>query len=348
MSESFSPTINHCTLITSSFTVRSSTNLTQLTMKFHPFRCLAIATVSSMTLAYSATAQIHPPQAKVTRSGSFVTASTLAKIHRTPFAIYVHGSSWHPVSRVFKEKLWDASDLQSSLHHAVILSQIHIRQHLSKEQQKAAAIDYKGWKANSVRSYPAIQIYTADALLLKTYSGKELRILSSPRALAAHLDHILALAKKRKSLIKQIQSTSDKKAQLQLLTTLIELPLNHGPLEVKLLKQIDPDDSSGWQAQLLFKNWNFVRHITALAKAKKTAQALQEIAKLLENPRLTTEQRCLTLGAKGKVLLSLGKTDEAWQAFLAAYQTAPKSPNALAMLNYGIRTCKKKDPRSQQ
>jgi|GEM_PF-2680953 tetratricopeptide (TPR) repeat protein len=273
-------------------------------------------------------------------SPNYVDASAQAKTKNIPFAVYIHGSSWHRASQIFGKKIWQAAEFHKSLKQPVILSNIHIKQHLNKETAKKESASYKGWNEKTVRSYPAVQIYGPDGHLLKTYLGSELRILTNPAALASHIDHITALSNKRTSFLTQIaaaRAKNDTAKEIKLLTQLIEQPLNNEPKIIDQLKKADPNDTSGWQARLSFRNWEFVRQITGLINGKKSDEALTKINAMLESKQHTPDQLCLILGAKGNTLVALGKLPEAWNAFQQAYEINPNSADSKAMLRYGIR-----------
>ncbi|MCP5536900.1 MAG: discoidin domain-containing protein [Akkermansiaceae bacterium] len=270
----------------------------------------------------------------------FVDAAAQAKAKNLPYAVYVHGSSWHRASQIFAEQVWQSTDFHQALQNPVVLTNIHIKQHLDKEAAEKEAASYKGWDANTVRSYPAVQIYGPDGHLLKSYFGRELRILTTPSALASHIDHITNLSNKRTSLLTRIaeaRQNKDTPKEINLLTQLVELPLNNEPKIIDALKQADPEDTSGWQARLSFQNWEFVRHITGLINDQKAGEALQLIDAMLDSKRHPPSQLCLILGAKGKTLVALERLPEAWQAFQQAYQIDPESPDSKAILRYGIR-----------
>ena len=272
------------------------------------------------------------------RKDTFVEALAEAKKVNQPIAVFVHGSSWHPASRVFGQKIWRNEAFSTLLKYPVILTNIEIKQNLDKRAAKKEEEKFKGWKA--VSTYPAVQIYGSDGHLLKSYSGRELRVMTSPESLANHLNHILEAAGKRGTLLADLAKARAEKnqpAELSALTRLLELPLNNEAKIVQQLQKADPDDTSGWQARLSFKNWEFMRHITGLIHEKKSVQALAETNRLLATAHHTPEQRALILAAKGKALAAQGKLPEAWAAFQEAHRCDPKGANGKAVLKYGAR-----------
>lgn len=292
---------------------------------------IALATLVSTAIVAPAVPDIAP---------TFVEAAKQAKAKNIPFAVYIHGSSWHRASQIFGEKIWESSEFHQELKNPVILTQIHIKQHLDKEAAKKETESHKGWNAKTVRSYPAVQIYGPDGHLLKTYLGRELRILTKPASLANHINYIAGLSNKRSTILTHLAEVREKKEtqkEINLLTSLIELPLNNEPKIIDQLKKADPNDTSGWQARLSFRNWEFVRQITGLINNKKADEALTKVNAMLDRKQHTDTQQCLILGAKGKTLVALGRLPEAWSVFQQAYQIDPKSPDAKAMLRYGIR-----------
>lgn len=272
------------------------------------------------------------------RVDTFVDALAEAKKSNRTIAVYVHGSSWHPASRLFGEKIWRSKSFTAALKHPVILTNIDIKQNLDKDTAKAEEEKYKGWKA--VTTFPAVQVYGPDGHLLKSYSGRELRVLTTPESLADHLNFILTASEQRTNLLGELtkaRADNDQKQELTTLTRLIDLPLNNEDKIVEQLKKVDADDSSGWQARLSFRDWEFVRHISGLIGKNETKQALEEIDQLLTSSKHTVEQRCLILGSKGRALVAEGNLNEAWKAFQQAHAADPNGPNGKAMLRYGIR-----------
>ncbi len=225
---------------------------------------------------------------------------------------------------------------KTNLRLRIVLTDIEIKQQLEKEEAEKHAASFKGWNQNSVRTYPAIQLYGFDGHLLHTLSGAELRNLASPVSLAQYLDTFARHAGQRRKLLTQIAATGETE-KLFLLSQLAELPLNNEPKIVERLKALDPEDTTGWQARLSFKNWDFVRHITGLVNNDKHEEALTEIERQLKVPGHSPERLALIHGAKGRVLAADGKLTEAWTAFQRAHQYDPKGPNGIAMLAYGKR-----------
>lgn len=277
-----------------------------------------------------------PAFAKPTRSPNFVEAAQLAKKSERPFVAYVHGSSWHPASKRFLELIWAKSDLANALTHPVILTEIEVKQHLNEDAHKKHAESFTGWDEKSVPTYPAIQVYGFDGHLLTTLSGAELRNLSSVQALAHRLNQLTELAHQRRELLGKI-AESPEAEQLPLLSQLAQLPLNDEPKIIEQFKDLDPDDQTGWQARLTFKNWDFVRDITGLVNADKHDEALAAIARQLDVSGQTPDRLALIHGAQGRVLADQAKLPEAWAAFQKAHSCDPKGPNGIAMLAYGTR-----------
>lgn len=274
--------------------------------------------------------------AKPTRSPNFLEAGELARKSERPLAVYIHGSSWHLASKRFLDLIWTKPDFTDGLTHPIILTNIEIKQHLDTEAAQKHAETHKGWNEKSVRTYPAIQLYGFDGHLLTTLSGAELRSLSSVNVLSNRINQLTELANQRRELLGKITQAKPRE-KLPLLAELSNLPLNNEAKIIEQFKTLDPDDATGWQARLSFKNWDFVRDITALVNADKHEEALVSIQKQLSIPGQSPERLALIHGAKGRVLASQEKLTEAWAAFQKAHQCDPKGPNGIAMLAYGKR-----------
>lgn len=296
-------------------------------------------TLPALTLALTGLLAI-PAHAAPHTAPDFATAAATARQKNIPVAVFVHGSSWHRASKIFGEKVWSSPEFAAALAHPVILTSIHIRQNPSKEQAGKDAAKTKGWNPKSVSTYPAVQVIAADGHLLKTYSGRELRVLTTPASLAQHLNHILAAAHTRRDLLVKTgraRAAGNTAEELEHLAALAGLPLNNEPKIIEQLRKTDPDDRSGWQARLSFKGWEFVRHITAMVNDGKTAEAVAECDRLLASSRHTPQQRALILGAKARALVAQGKLTGAWRLFQEAHHADPTGPNGKAMLAYGTR-----------
>lgn len=270
----------------------------------------------------------------------FAAAAAIAKEKNIPVAVFVHGSSWHRASKLYGEKIWLSPEFRNALAGPLVLTNIHIRQNPGKEQAKADVRSRKGWNGKSVSTYPAVQVIAADGHLLKTYAGRGLRPLATPESLAKHLNHVLGNAAKRRALLEKItraRKENNRAAELENLVALVELPLNNEANITGQFKKIDPADTTGWQARLSFKNWEFVRRISGLARGKKYGQAIAETDRLLASSGHTPEQRALILGAKGMALAAEGKLTEAWNVFKRAHQADPRGANGKAVLRYGTR-----------
>jgi len=270
----------------------------------------------------------------------FTGASALAEKEKCPFVIYVHGSSWHPASRIFREKIWESAAFRESLPDEVILTEIHLGQQLSEEEAKAQVEKLKGWKRRTVRTFPAIQIFGNDGHLLKTIQGREMRELVSASLVTAEIREVLGHAALRRDFLAAIVKAREEKkreAELEALSRLIELPLDDEPKIMEQLKAVDPDDSTGWQARLGFGNWEFMRRVSGLIKEGKLVEAVTEADRLLSVSRHSPEQRALILGAKAHALVAQDQLSEAWILFQEARETDPDGPNGKAIWRYGLR-----------
>jgi hypothetical protein len=299
-----------------------------------------MATRKTKSLVLTLLLSLQPAFAAPKEAVGFVKASALASKEGWPVVIYVHGSSWHPASRLFGEKVWQSQEFRSSLPDELILTDIHLKQLLSEEEAKAQAKGLEGWNRNTIRTFPAIQIFGADGHLLKTVQGREMREIISPDILSNLVRESLNAVAGRTALLAEIEEARKKKdteKELEALIRLSELPLNPEEKIGEQLKAVDPDDRSGWQARLGFGEWEFVRHVSGLIKDGKTDEAVAEADRLLEISRHSPEQRSLILGAKATALVKQDKLSEAWVLFEEAKATDPEGPNGKAMWRYGVR-----------
>lgn len=272
------------------------------------------------------------------RAASFSEALKQAKTDNTPVAVMTYGSTWHLASKRFHDQLWMSEDFSKQLKTTVILTEVDVPQQLDKEQSKAFNEAHKGWEEKAIKSYPAIQLYSPDGFLLKTFQGQEVRILTSASALAAHVDSIVNSSNKRDQLhneINQARAAKDTEKEARVLAELASLNINHDPKLVEQMQKADPQDKEGWQARLSFKGWDFVRHISELIEKKETDKAMREVDDMLKSDAYKPEQRALILGAKGRILVAEGQLEEAWSYFKQANEAAPGSPESIAMLDYG-------------
>ncbi|MDB4323193.1 discoidin domain-containing protein [Akkermansiaceae bacterium] len=290
------------------------------------------------TLACSALSAA-PRQAR-----NFIEGLAIASEEKSPLIVYVHGSAWHPASRLFKAKIWESDAFLKTLPNEVVLGDIELGQQLSEEEAKAQAESLKDWNRKSVRTFPAIQVFGNDGHLLKTYQGREMREMISPAILSGKINAVLKTAAARRDLLAKIDAARAKKdaaEERDFLISLIELSLAQEPKIIDQLKAVDPEDESGWQARLRFRNWEFVRHVTGLIGEGKTYEAVAEADRLLANPLTTPEQRSLILGAKGSALVAQEKFPDAWDCFQQARDADPDGANGKAMWRHGLRVAGK-------
>lgn len=299
-----------------------------------------MATRKTKSLVLSLLLAFQPVFAAPKSADTFAEASALAAKEGAPIVIYVHGSSWHPASRLFGEKIWSSREFRSALPDEVVLTDIHLKQLLDEEEAKAQAKELEGWNRKTIRTFPALQVFGADGHLLKTVQGREMREIISPAILSKLVRESLVTVDQRKALLVEIEEArknKDTEKELEALIRLVELPLNSEAKIGEKLKAVDPDDRSGWQARLGFGEWEFVRHVSGLIKNGKTDEALAEADRLLEISRHSPEQRALILGAKATALVKQDKVSEAWVLFEEARATDPVGPNGKAMWRYGVR-----------
>lgn len=315
-----------CTLKNFTPTVRSKTNHELTRIMKALLTVLSISSLSQLTL-----------MAETQRSDSFAEASRISKASSQPYAIFIHGSSWHALSDKYRSQLWNSDQLESALTKAVTLSEIHVRQNLDKDAQKKFTDAHKGWQIKSVKSYPAIQIFAADGSLLKTYQGKEMRLLTSPQKLAKHIDYVSEAASQRRTLWTQIEAADkagDSKLAIYALTSLSALPINHDKRTIESLKKHDPSDQSGWQDKLNFKEWDFVRNTHKLLKDSKSKEAQKLVDSHLSNPLFTPSQRSLILCSRALIELKGGNKEDASKTFEEAYQLDPTGANGKSVRAY--------------
>lgn len=271
----------------------------------------------------------------------FPAALEAAKSANTPVAVFVHGSSWHPASKKFRSDLWLSKKLADSLSDKVILTEINVPQLLDKEESKIFTDSVKPWNQKSVSSYPAIQFYAPDGLLLKTYRGKEILIFNSPEVIASHINQLTALSNTRTDLQTKIQTAhtaKDKTTGTKLLASLAALPIDKDPKILEQLKVADPNDSTGWQARLSFKNWDYIRHISTLIGKKEISEAREDVESKLNSLHYTKTQKTYIYGAMARVLVAENNLDEAWEYCKKAETNNPGSPEAIAIIEYGKMT----------
>ncbi|MFC4995166.1 discoidin domain-containing protein [Rubritalea tangerina] len=279
-------------------------------------------------------------QAATIRSKNFVEAAKKAKELDAPIAVFVHGASWHPVSERFRDKLWNHASLFKSIKHDLVLTEVHVEQQLDKEEQKKRGELTKGWQAKPIKSYPAIQLYSSDGQLLKTYQGQSFRNLATPSTLQNHLAHLLQLEQSWQSLwlqAREAEKSQNTPAQIDALGALLALPIHRDKKAFETLKKIDPSDQAGHIAKAQFNGWEFIRKITGLVNDKKRDEAHQLVQKHLSNPHFTPAQLAFILGAQGRLQVAENAYEDAYQTYLKAYALDPRNPDNKSLLSYGER-----------
>lgn len=180
---------------------------------------------------------------------TFAEASALASKEGAPIVIYVHGSSWHPASRLFGEKIWSSAEFRSTLPDGVVLTDIHLKQLLDEEAAKAQAKELEGWNRKTIRTFPALQVFGADGHLLKTVQGREMREIISPAILSKIVQEALVSMAQRKDLLAEIEAARQKKDAEKELEALIRLVKQAKLSEAWVLfeeaKATDPEGPNG-------------------------------------------------------------------------------------------------------
>ncbi|QQL45248.1 discoidin domain-containing protein [Sulfuriroseicoccus oceanibius] len=294
---------------------------------------------SLLTLALAATLTIGA-NAEITRIDTFNQARSEAKSADEPLVVFVHGKSWHPASERFLEGIWHGEDLASLIQGDVVMTDVHIRQNLTKEEAERDKKSREGWVEGRQPSYPAVQVYSPEGQLLAHLKGANLRDSAKPEQLAPLLNPILDAARQREKLLATYESAKkadDQKSALEALCELVLLPINPEPKMAEMFAAVDPDDTSGWQSRLQFKGWNYMRDVTKQLNEGKAELVLEEAENLLKNSHFTKEQRALILGAKARALTSQGQLKEAWATFQQAAKLDQDGPNGKALLKYGRR-----------
>lgn len=261
-----------------------------------------------------------------------------AKKADVPYAVMVHGSTWHPASKMLMEKIWTPTVLGKRVSEPIILANVNVRQGLTKDQAESEAASRKGWSDKGISSYPALQFYSSEGKLLQIYQGKQIRAIANPAAMSALLNSLSKAAQERSEYLAQLESAAvkaDKNKQIKILNKMLKLPLKHEEKMLEMLKAADPQDRSGWQARLKFSESGFLRHITKLLSDDKSDDALKEVNELIANDSFTPSQTAAILGAKGKILVAKEDYVAAWDQFKAAYEADPYGSTGKTMLNYG-------------
>lgn len=275
-----------------------------------------------------------------TRVDSFTEGLSKAKSLEAPLAVLIHGSSWSGASKRLHEEIWQNLRFANLLASPSVITSIHVRQNQGGETAERDKARQKGWKDEPVKTHPAVQVYGHDGQLLKTLQGRALIQAGSKAKLAAVLNSTLKAARQRTVLLRDYKSAiaaGNNAKALDALEALIRLPLNREPGILKKLKQVDPQDRSGWQARLNFSGWEHMRETTRRLGKGEAAQVLSDSNKRIALNVHPPKQLTFILAAKGRALAKLGRHDEAWRCFYQGAAQVPGSPDSIAIFNYGLR-----------
>lgn len=295
--------------------------------------CLAaILIAGSWTAATVAAAEI------VSVPG-FAAALEQTTTARRPLAVLVHGSAWQGASRRIAEQVWRTDAFRDGLTESFTLTEIAVDQAPDEAAKKTFAEATKGWDAGSVKTFPAVQVYGSDGHLLKTLAGRDLRdIAGSPDKLAAAVNDLGKASRERDRLREAIAAKAGRGDVSSLIDAVCALGLAPEKDAVKKIRDIDPEDRSGWAARLSFTGWDFLRRTSErIGKGEATA-ALDEVESMLANEHYEPPQRSLLLAAKGMLLAALERTEEAWQAYQLAHAWDPDGVNGKAVIHHAHRT----------
>lgn len=270
----------------------------------------------------------------------FAAALADASAASRPLAVLVHGATWQGASRRLVEEVWRTEVFREGLEEAFTLTEISVVQNADDATKKIFSEETKGWDAGTVRTFPAVQVFGPDGHLLKTLSGSDLRdVAASADRLAAAITHLGQASGERDRLRKAIAASASRGADVSsLIDSLNQLGLMPEKDAVKIFRQVDPEDRSGWAARLSFQGWEFIRGITGRIQKGEANAALAEIEALLANEHYEPSQRCLLLAAKGMALTALDRTEEAWQAYRLGYAWDRDGVNGKAVIRHAFRT----------
>ena len=278
-------------------------------------------------------------QAAATRAPTFTKALPIAKSKGQPLLVLVHGSSWHTASQRLNDLVWQDYGFSHLLSSSVVMTSIHIRQNQTKDAAELEKKNREGWN-KSISTYPAVQVYSSDGQILATMQGRALIKSATAEKLAALLNPLIEAANLRTKLLSQYQSAAAAGKHtdaIKKLCQLNELPINKEPDILKMLERVDPSDRSGWQAQISFSGWDYMRDITKRLEEGQAVEVLAETERALKSRANTPDQRTIIYGARGRALVALDRKDDAWICFQKAAAEVPNSANGKAVLNYGRR-----------
>lgn len=299
-----------------------------------PPHFLAAAVLSCLCVCVS------PVAADVKVVDGFAAALADSTAAKRPLAVLVHGSSWQGASRRLAETVWRAEAFRTGLRESFTLTEIAVDQNADEASRKAIGDATKGWDPATVTTFPAVQIYGTDGHLLRSFAGRDLRdIATAPESLAKAIDAVGAASRERDRLRVDIVATAGRRGDVApLLDALGALDVRPEKDAAKRFRELDPNDRSGWVARLSFTGWDFIRGISERVAKGEAQAALDEVEGLLVDEHYEPRQRCLLLAAKGMLLATLDRTEEAWRAYLLAHAWDPEGVNGKAVIAHARRT----------
>lgn len=270
----------------------------------------------------------------------FPAAQEAAARLNLPLVVCVHGASWQRASRTFLDDVWQSSALRRELRERIVLAEIGIGQNLDEDAKKQQAERTRHWNSKTVRTFPALQLYSPDKRLLRTISGNDFyAIWDSPELVAAELNTLAQAVVQRQQLVTALRSLQQRPAEfVRLFERLQQLPLDPQADDLAMLKAVDPDDTFGLVEPLGFTGWEFVRQTTADLADGVDEEAVVTLDRMLANERYRPSQQCLIWCAKGMVLAAAGRPEAAWEAYRSGFLVDPEGPNGRAVLRHGHRT----------
>lgn len=208
------------------------------------------------------------------------------------YILFAYADGWDTYSRQICEKWMESEAVQNAAGNAVIMRAPV--PNINSEEQKAADKAYYGeLTLPDAPSYPAIFLISKSGRHYATITGNFMRKATAKKVAKLIHERLSQLSKQEELLAQSEQAEGVAKAKLIGQASEVEhlLPIiSPVPKMLKTLKELDPEDQSGYQRRFK-KPIDIMGELLNIEKKESYKKAISTAEEMLKDPYYTTEQK---------------------------------------------------------
>jgi len=275
----------------------------------------------------------RPPGVKT--ASSYAEALEKAKADQRDVLVLVHGSDWCRAGERFKESVWDNPKFTEALGDGFVRFNVDVMENPTEQQKQTLADRHKGFHVK-FGNYPLLIMVEPDGTRYKTVTGSTFP--STREETTALILESRRARETRDYLLGEAERTKDQVERASILFEALQVGAGKREEIVEAVKQADPNDKSGYLANLTFDRNQVLARSRQLAMEEKYDEAIRWLDEMIAQQGLSVEQRQWVGTAKGQVLRSWeGHRDEAFAAYMAAHELDSESVPGIAAFRLGMK-----------